>query len=92
MGSKATRRHCHCSHKPPRCPGQSIAAPSRFDRQVYVSLPNIEDRSKFSKYIRKVLDEAIELNVLARGTPGFSGADLAIWSTSGAFLRSPTDD
>ena len=51
----------------------------RFDRQVYVGLPDIRGREQILKvHARKVpLDESIELSILARGTPGFSGADLA---------------
>ena len=51
----------------------------RFDRQVYVSLPDIRGREHILKvHSRKVpLHESVSLSVLARGTPGFSGADLA---------------
>jgi len=53
--------------------------PGRFDRQVYVGLPDIRGREQILKvHSRKVpLDESIDLAILARGTPGFSGADLA---------------
>ena len=53
--------------------------PGRFDRQVYVSLPDIRGREQILKvHARKVpIDESVELSVIARGTPGFSGADLA---------------
>ena len=53
--------------------------PGRFDRQVYVSLPDIRGREHILKvHSRKVpLHESVTLSVLARGTPGFSGADLA---------------
>ena len=58
---------------------KALLRPGRFDRQVYVSLPDIRGREQILKvHARKVpLDEAIDLSVLARGTPGFSGADLA---------------
>ena len=58
---------------------KALLRPGRFDRQVYVSLPDIRGREQILKvHARKVpLDEAIDLGVLARGTPGFSGADLA---------------
>jgi len=58
---------------------KALLRPGRFDRQVYVGLPDIRGREQILKvHGRKVpLDESVELNVLARGTPGFSGADLA---------------
>ena len=53
--------------------------PGRFDRQVYVSLPDIRGREQILKvHARKVpLEDGVDLSILARGTPGFSGADLA---------------
>jgi cell division protease FtsH len=58
---------------------KALLRPGRFDRQVYVSLPDIRGREQILKvHARKVpLDESVELSVIARGTPGFSGADLA---------------
>ena len=58
---------------------KALLRPGRFDRQVYVGLPDIRGREQILKvHARKVpLDESVELSVLARGTPGFSGADLA---------------
>jgi cell division protease FtsH len=58
---------------------KALLRPGRFDRQVYVSLPDIRGREQILKvHARKVpLDESVELAILARGTPGFSGADLA---------------
>lgn len=58
---------------------KALLRPGRFDRQVYVSLPDIRGREQILKvHARKVpLDESVELGILARGTPGFSGADLA---------------
>lgn len=58
---------------------KALLRPGRFDRQVYVSLPDIRGREQILKvHSRKVpLDDAINLGILARGTPGFSGADLA---------------
>ena len=58
---------------------KALLRPGRFDRQVYVGLPDIRGREQILKvHSRKVpLSEAIDLSVLARGTPGFSGADLA---------------
>ena len=58
---------------------KALLRPGRFDRQVYVSLPDIRGREQILKvHGRKVpLDERADLGIVARGTPGFSGADLA---------------
>jgi len=58
---------------------KALLRPGRFDRQVYVGLPDIRGREQILKvHSKKVpLDEKIDLGVIARGTPGFSGADLA---------------
>src|SRR6478609_5575340 len=58
---------------------KALLRPGRFDRQVYVGLPDIRGREHILKvHMRKVpLDEAVNASVIARGTPGFSGADLA---------------
>ena len=57
----------------------ALLRPGRFDRQVVVSLPDIRGRAQILKvHMRKVpLAPNVDANVLARGTPGFSGADLA---------------
>ncbi|MDF7676677.1 ATP-dependent zinc metalloprotease FtsH [Neisseriaceae bacterium ESL0693] len=57
----------------------ALLRPGRFDRQVVVSLPDIRGREQILKvHAAKVpLDESVNMEVLARGTPGFSGADLA---------------
>jgi cell division protease FtsH len=57
----------------------ALLRPGRFDRQVVVPLPDIRGREQILKvHIRKV-PEAADVNptIIARGTPGFSGADLA---------------
>ena len=58
---------------------KALLRPGRFDRQVYVSLPDIRGREQILKvHSRKVpLEDTVDLSILARGTPGFSGADLA---------------
>lgn len=57
----------------------ALLRPGRFDRQVVVSLPDIRGREQILKvHMRKVpIDEDVETSYIARGTPGFSGADLA---------------
>ena len=57
----------------------ALLRPGRFDRQVVVGLPDIRGREHILKvHMRKVpLADNVEPAVIARGTPGFSGADLA---------------
>ena len=57
----------------------ALLRPGRFDRQVYVPLPDILGREAILKvHMRKVpLNDDVVAKVIARGTPGFSGADLA---------------
>jgi len=57
----------------------ALLRPGRFDRQVVVPLPDIRGRELILKvHMRKVpLDDNVNPSVIARGTPGFSGADLA---------------
>ncbi len=57
----------------------ALLRPGRFDRQVAVSLPDIKGREQILKvHMRKVpVSENVDARVIARGTPGFSGADLA---------------
>ena len=57
----------------------ALLRPGRFDRQVVVPLPDIRGREMILKvHMRKVpLDDDVIPSVIARGTPGFSGADLA---------------
>lgn len=58
---------------------KALLRPGRFDRQVYVGLPDIRGREQILKvHVRKVpLDDSVDLGIVARGTPGFSGADLS---------------
>ncbi len=57
----------------------ALLRPGRFDRQVVVGLPDIRGREQILKvHMRNVpIAEKVEASVIARGTPGFSGADLA---------------
>jgi len=57
----------------------ALLRPGRFDRQVVVSLPDIRGREQILKvHMRKVpLSADVDASLIARGTPGFSGADLA---------------
>jgi len=57
----------------------ALLRPGRFDRQVVVPLPDIKGRELILKvHLRKVpIDDNVKPSLIARGTPGFSGADLA---------------
>ncbi len=57
----------------------ALLRPGRFDRQVYVTLPDIRGREQIlNVHMRKVpLGSDVRADLIARGTPGFSGADLA---------------
>ncbi len=57
----------------------ALLRPGRFDRQVVVPLPDIRGREQILKvHMRKVpISDDVKPNLIARGTPGFSGADLA---------------
>ncbi|BBE10230.1 FtsH peptidase [Mycoavidus cysteinexigens] len=58
---------------------RALLRPGRFDRQVYVGLPDIRGREHILKvHLRKVpISNDVDASIIARGTPGFSGADLA---------------
>jgi len=57
----------------------ALLRPGRFDRQVYVTLPDIRGREQIlNVHMRKVpLGQDVNASIIARGTPGMSGADLA---------------
>jgi cell division protease FtsH len=57
----------------------ALLRPGRFDRRVVVARPDVRGREEILRvHTRKIpLHEDVELSVIARGTPGFSGADLA---------------
>jgi cell division protease FtsH len=57
----------------------ALLRPGRFDRRVVVSRPDVRGREGILKvHIRKIpLDSDVDISVIARGTPGFTGADLA---------------
>ncbi len=58
---------------------KALLRAGRFDRQIYVELPELSDRKEiFQVHLRNVkTDGSVELDLLARQTPGFSGADIA---------------
>jgi cell division protease FtsH len=66
----------------------ALMRPGRFDRQIVVDRPDVKGREGILHvHVRKIpLDQGVDLKVLARGTPGFSGADLASLVNEGALL------
>lgn len=66
----------------------ALMRPGRFDRQVVVPNPDIKGREGILKvHTRKIpMAEDVDIMILARGTPGFSGADLANMVNEGALL------
>lgn len=66
----------------------ALLRPGRFDRQVVVPVPDVKGRLEILKVHAKniPLDENVKLEVIARGTPGFSGADLANLVNEAALL------
>jgi len=71
----------------------ALLRPGRFDRQVVVPRPDIGGRAAILKvHIDNVpLDDDVDVKVLARGTPGFTGADLANLINEGALLAARED-
>lgn len=67
---------------------KALLRPGRFDRQVVVGLPDVRGREQILKvHLRKVpLAEDVDPKIIARGTPGFSGADLANLVNEAALL------
>lgn len=71
----------------------ALLRPGRFDRQINVPLPDVGGREKILQvHTRNVpLDPSVDLKVIARGTPGFSGADLANLINEAALLAARQD-
>ncbi len=57
----------------------ALLRPGRFDRQIYVDMPDINERKEiFKVHLKPIkLEDGIDINFLAKQTPGFSGADIA---------------
>ena len=71
----------------------ALLRPGRFDRQVVVSYPDVRGREGILKvHTRKIpLDEHVDVNIIARGTPGFTGADLANLVNEAALIAARRD-
>ncbi len=72
----------------------ALLRPGRFDRQIVLSNPDIVGREKILKvHLRKIpLAPDVDVGVIARGTPGFSGADLANLVNEAALLAARRDN
>lgn len=72
---------------------KALLRPGRFDRQVVVPLPDVRGREKIlNVHMRKVpLNDDVKPALLSRGTPGFSGADLANLVNEAALFAARTD-
>jgi cell division protease FtsH len=71
----------------------ALLRPGRFDRRVMVPLPDVRGREKILAIHSKALPLAddVDLSVIAKGTPGFTGADLASMINEGALLAARMD-
>src|SRR5206468_11328178 len=71
----------------------ALLRPGRFDRQITVSLPDVRGREALLKVHAKnvKLDPTVDLAVIARGTPGYSGAELANLLNEAALLAARTN-
>jgi cell division protease FtsH len=72
----------------------ALLRPGRFDRQVYVGLPDVKGREEILRVHAqgKALSEEVDLNEIARSTPGFSGADLENLTNEAALLAARRDE
>ncbi len=72
---------------------QALLRPGRFDRRITVDLPTLPDRTKILEIHarNKTLAEDVDLEQVARGTPGFSGADLENLLNEAALLAARKD-
>lgn len=71
----------------------ALLRPGRFDRQITVNLPDVRGREAILKVHAKnvKLDPTVDLGVIARGTPGYSGAELANLLNEAALLAARTN-
>jgi len=71
----------------------ALLRPGRFDRQIVVDVPDIRGREKIlAVHTKKIpLDKKVDLKVIARGTPGFTGADLANLVNEAALITARRD-
>lgn len=67
---------------------KALLRAGRFDRQIHVDLPDIQERKEiFNVHLRPIkINESVDVNFLARQTPGFSGADIANMCNEAALI------
>ena len=72
----------------------ALLRPGRFDRQIYISLPDIKGREDILKVHskNKVLNPSVDLKVLAKRTSGFPGADLRNLLNEAALLSARNNE
>ncbi len=72
---------------------KALLRAGRFDRQIHVDLPDVHDRKEiFKVHLRPIkIDESIDIDFLARQTPGFSGADIANVCNEAALIAARKD-
>lgn len=72
---------------------KALLRAGRFDRQIHVELPDIQERKQiFTVHLRPIkIDESVDVNFLAKQTPGFSGADIANVCNEAALIAARKD-
>lgn len=72
---------------------KALLRAGRFDRQIYVDLPDLNDRvAIFNVHLRKIKkDDSVDVDLLARQTPGFSGAEIANVCNEAALIAARHD-
>jgi cell division protease FtsH len=72
---------------------KALLRAGRFDRQIYVDLPDLNDRvAIFNVHLRKIKkDDSVDVELLARQTPGFSGAEIANVCNEAALIAARHD-
>ena len=71
---------------------KALLRAGRFDRQIHVDLPDLNERKEvFGVHLRPIkIDDTVDVDLLARQTPGFSGADIANVCNEAALIDSPS--
>ncbi len=72
---------------------KALLRPGRFDREINIDLPQLKGRVEiFNVYLKKIkIDDSVEVDFLARQTPGFSGADIANLCNEAALMAARKD-
>ncbi len=72
---------------------RALMRAGRFDRQIYVDMPDLNERVEiFKVHLRKIkIDESVNIEFLAKQTPGFSGADIANICNEAALIAARSD-